>query len=276
MKSDTTAKRILLTAAALFSISGFILRYFQLKGELLPDGSLAAGACLHRVLAIVTVCFAVGIAILLWKLPKLSSWKQCFQPRPAYEILHLLAAGFLLIGNVVLWIQGSSPASAYLSTSPGFSTFLNHALPPLGIVAAVCLGAFAVVSQTGKRPSPLLYMCMSLYLIIRLIVCFQAWNTDPSIYDYCYMLLAAISTMLAAFQLAGFSFDKGKRRITLFWTLTAALFCCISLADAFYDGELGSILVMLALLLTNSVSTVQLLSASSSAEESAVSDVETE
>lgn len=264
MKSDSTAKRILLAAAILFSISGFILRFFQLAGELLPDGSLAEGAFLHRILAIISLCFIVGVAILLWKLPKLVSWKQCFEPKLIYEILHMIAAGFLLIGNVVLWIQGASPAGAYVSTSPGFSSFLNHALPPLGIAAAVCLGAFAAILQTGKRPSPLLYMCMSLYLIIRLIVCFQAWNTDPSIYDYCYMLLAAICTMLSAFQLAGFSFDKGKRRITLFWTLSSAFFCCISLADAVHDGELGSMLVMLALLLTNTASSIQLLFAADS------------
>ena len=339
MKSNSIEKRVLLITAAVFSISGLLLRYLQITGEILPDGSLVKGAFLHYILLALTVCFIVGTAVLLRRMPKTVSWKQSFRPMPAFALLHILAAGLLLIGNVVLLIEGPAPASPYVVTSPGFSSFLNRALPVLGIAAAVCLGVFVFRAQAGQRPSPLLYMCaslylvirlivcfqawntdpsihdycymllaaictmlaafqlagfsfdrgksrmtlfwtlcsvlfcsMSLYLIIRLIVCFQAWNTDPSIYDYCYMLLAAICTMLAAFQLAGFSFDKGKRRITLFWTLSSVFFCCISMADAVHDGDLGSMLVMLALLLTNTASSIQLLFAADSGNEAADSD----
>ena len=259
MKSNFPAKRILLTAAILFSIAGFAVRYLQLTNELLPDGTLTSGAYLHYVLAILTVCFAAGIAILLWKMQKVTSWRQCFPPKFGYEIVHLLAAGLLLIGNAVLFIQSSSPENAWVAANPFIGTFIGRLLPFFGVAAAVCLGIFAVKCQSGQRPSPAFYMIFSLYLIIRLIVCFQSWNTDPSVNDYCYALLAAICTMLSAFQLAGFSFDRGKRRIALFWTLTSVLFCSISLADAIYDGGLGTLLVVSALLVTNITSSLQLL-----------------
>lgn len=272
MKSNSTEKRILLSGAAVFSLSGLILRFLQLKNELLPDGSLAEGAFLHHILLILSICFVIGISVLLWRLPRLTSWKQCFPPKPVYEILHLAAAVLLLVGNAAVLIGGPSQDSVYIVSAPGFSSFLNRILPILGIAAAVCLGVFAWKCRTGSRPSPLLYMCVSLYLIIRLIVCFQAWNTDPSIHDYCYMLLAAICTMLATFQLAGFCFDKGKRRITLFWTLTSVFFCSMSLADAIGDGSLGTVFITLALLLTTAVSSLQLLFCSETVKEEAAAE----
>ena len=102
-------------------------------------------------------------------------------------------------------------------------------------------------------------MIASVYLVVRLIVCFQEWNIDPSVHDYCFQLLAAICCMLAAFQLAGFSFDKGKRRMSLFWSLSAVVFCGISAADMLLRGAADGILVNFALLLSMSVSSAQLL-----------------
>ena len=94
---------------------------------------------------------------------------------------------------------------------------------------------------------------MSVYLIVRLIVNFQKWSTDPSLNDFVYHLFAAISCMLAAFQLAGFSFGKGKRRITLFWSLCAVYFSAISIVDCLC-GRAND-----ALLLTMAASSLQLL-----------------
>ena len=102
-------------------------------------------------------------------------------------------------------------------------------------------------------------MIASIYLVVRLIVYFQEWNIDPSIHDYAFQLLAAICCMLAAVQLAGFSFDKGKRRMTLFWALSAVVFCGITTADMLVRGSAHDTLVNSGLLVSLAVSSGQLL-----------------
>ena len=121
-------------------------------------------------------------------------------------------------------------------------------LPPLGVVSALCFIVFAVLRMMHKKPSPLLFMVASLYLIVRLIVCFQVWNTDPSIHDYAFQLLAAICCMLGCFQLAGFSFDRGHLRMCLFWTLGATAFCAFTVADTLHAGVLSNLLINAAFL----------------------------
>ncbi|MBE6928121.1 MAG: hypothetical protein E7467_06500 [Ruminococcaceae bacterium] len=238
-------------------IVGCVARYFQRKYELLADGSLKDGAYLHTVLLILSLLFVAGSIACLWKQASNVSHTQFTHH---FGIFSLLAAGaaLLLIGNTLLLLSGQEPTSIYVASAPGFSAFLNKLLPPLGIAAALCVFCFVYRCFYQKKPSPLLYMCLSLYLIVRLIVRFQAWNTDPSVHDYCYALLANIATMLASFHIAGFSFDKGKRRMSLFWLMCSALFCSITLADTFYDGDLGELFVHLALLLCSIGNCLQL------------------
>lgn len=252
-----TLKRCL-PAFFFFPLACCVLRYLQRSTELLADGSLAEGAFLHRVLPLVSVCFAVGVVILFWKLERHTSHASLFCSRPLMIAL-IAASAVLLLGNVLLWIGGSDSTGQYAATSPALSEFLTKLLPPLGIAAAVCIVVYACRCLCGAPPSALLYMCASLYLVVRLIVRFQAWNTDPSIHDYCYALLAAICTMLAAFHFAGFCLNCGKRRMTLFWQVCSVHFCCIALADAVCAGDLSELLIIASLLLINAFNAVQLL-----------------
>lgn len=251
-------KSIICLPVLFFSVFCCFFRYMQRSTELLADGSLVEGAYLHRILILVPLCAIVACIIFLWKLTKHTSWKQFYNHKILVAVL-FGAAGLLAIGNVLLWLSGRAPQSIYVAAAPGLPEFMSKLLPPLGLLAAVCIGIFAYNCYLNKKPSPLLYMCVSLYLTIRLIVCFQAWNTDPSIHDYCYALLANIFAMLAAFHLAGFSFDSGKRRMTLFWTIGAFLFNCITLADAIYDGDLAQLLVHSAFILITAINCSQLL-----------------
>ena len=144
--------------------------------------------------------------------------------------------------------SGASAAAVVVTQSPEVSLALAKILPPLGIVSAICFIAFAVLRMMDRKPTPLLFMIASVYLIVRLIVCFQVWNTDPSIHDYAFQLLAAICCMLGCFQLAGFSFDRGHLRMCLFWTLGATAFCAFTVADTARDGTLSNVLVNAAFL----------------------------
>ena len=78
---------------------------------------------------------------------------------------------------------------------------------------------------------------------------------------YLISLLTLICAMLSAFQLAGFCFDRGKRRLCLFWTLSAVYFQSISLADAFKNGGGADKLSALGLWLLLALGAWQLLHA---------------
>ncbi|MGN1306721.1 MAG: hypothetical protein ACI4V3_03545 [Faecousia sp.] len=259
MKKTIQTQWCLVALALLISVAGAILRGRQLLYELQPDGSLAAGSSMHIVLPILSGVWLAGAIALLLPLAKKTQWSECFHASVVPNLLQLFAAGMLIVGNVLLWIEGRQPTTAFATQSPAVSEALSAMLAPLGILSAVCIGAFAVFCLRGKRPSPLLYMIASIYLVVRLIVCFQEWNVDPSVHDYAFRLLAAICCMLATFQLAGFSFDRGKRRMSLFWSLSAVVFCSITVADTLLGGVADEALINFGLLLSLGVSSGQLL-----------------
>lgn len=262
MKKTFRPQWYLVFVTLFVSLVGVVVRWQQINSELLPDGGLAEGSFLHYILLAFIAILFVSLILSIRLLPKKNSWSQVFSPNFLANGLHLVSAAGLAMGNVILWINGRQSATFLATLSPEVSRALASVLPPLGILAAVCLAVFAVLSTLQKRPSPLLYMIVSLYLVLHLIVCFQDWNTDPSVHDYGFQLMAAICCMLGAFQLAGFSFEKGRLRLTLFWTLCATAFSCISIADTVLKGTVDSTLINLSLFLTMAVSSGQLLAAS--------------
>lgn len=259
MKKTMKPQWFLLPITLLLTLAAAIVRRQQLLREILTDGSLADGSKLHYVLAALCLLWLVAAAACLLPLEKRPQWQQSFSAAIVPNALQLVAAVCLCSGNVVLWVHGYQPVTALASQTPVILNLLYRLLPPLGILSAVCIAAFAVCSLLDRKPSPLLYMAASVYLVIRLIICFQQWNIDPSIHDYCFQLLAAICCMLAAFQIAGFCFDRGKRRMTLFWSLGTVLFCGISMADMLLRGSTDALLINGSLLLSMLVSSVQLL-----------------
>lgn len=246
-----------LVFAAVFALCGALLRCVQLKRELLIYGSV--GTRSSTALSVLTLLFLALLPLFLRPLKKRGDCSQVFPPAAVPCALQLLAAAGLIVGNLLLWLGDSEPIAAVYVQSPEVTRVLSAMLPPLGVVSGLCIGAFALACKAGRRPTPLLYMVASVYLIVRLILCFQSWNTDPSIWNYCFQLLAAISCMLATFQLAGFSFGKGRRRVSLYWCLCAVVFCSINVPDTILRSGADDIIVNFSLLLSLSVSSVQLL-----------------
>ena len=272
-----TSRWLLLALTFCVAVAGFLIRRQQLISELMQDGSLAEGSYLHILLIVLTGILFVGLIAFLYPLDKKEGWQQVFPAACVPNLFLLLSAVTLIVGNVILWLQGNAPSVAVITQSPEVSRLLARLLPPLGIVCAICFAVFAILRMMNRNPSPLLYMIASLYLIVRLIVCFQVWNTDPSIHDYAFQLLAAICCMLGCFQLAGFSFDRGHLRICLFWTLCATAFCGFTAADTLRSGSLSNILINFAFLLSMATSSVCLLCTESTpAEETGIEEAETE
>ncbi len=263
MNQDTAKlKSVLAGITVLFSLCGFLLRSYQLKWELLYDGSLTDGAFVHRVLPLLCVLFLAGTAFLLFRaLGKLPKHEQCFAPCTVTTVVQILAGLCLFGGNLYLQLMGRDPVPEYVVIS---ETMLQL-LPWAGMLAGVCLILYSVAALRETTPSPLFYMIISLYLVLRLLICFQEWNTDPSVHHYGYQLLAVICSMLGSFQLAGFGFEKGRRRMSLFFAIGAVLFCTITVADLMEN--LSECLVNLAFLGSMTTSAARLLFADEPTEE---------
>ncbi len=260
--------KVILILTLLFSVAGFFLRRSQLARELLEGGFLAQGSYLHIVLLVLTVIFIAGLIVLLLPLEKKTDHSSVFSPAPLPNSLLLLSSIGLLAGNLLLLLTGGS-SPAFNVNAPKMIAVLSDLQAPLGLLAAGCIAAFAICCLYRKKTSALLYMTASIYLVVRLIVHFQNWNTDPSIHDYAYQLLAAICAMLGTFQLAGFSFDKGKRRMSLFWCLCAVFFCGITVADTLRSAAIEELLVNASLLVFLLASSLQLLFCKGASEEKA-------
>lgn len=256
MKSTSRLRWPILILTLLAAVAGFFLRRSQLAATL-PDG--APGNRAHIYLLILSVAVAVVLAVLLFPLTRQRSWKSVFAYKPAFHLLLLAAAVALLVGNLLLWIIGLPELPVEALTAPAISRALGKILAPFGVLSALCIALFALRGLYGKRPSALFYIAATLYLVVRLILSFQRWNTDPWIHDYCYELMAYLCCTLAVVQLAGFCFDAGKRRITLFWCLMGTVFSTMTVADHLHSGSVVENLINIALLLILLTGGLQLL-----------------
>lgn len=255
MKKFPRIQVLILIVLALASIAGFFLRRYQLVHELQANGSLANGSYMHILLSAAAALLVVFLIFALRPLPKKSTCSEVFPTTILPGIMQIVCVTGLLIGNSILLPTGASSSS----TTNVFFAVMEKALPLLGILCAICIAAFAILRISGRKPSPLLYMVASVYLIVRLILDFQQWGTDPSVHDYAFSLLADICCMIGTYQLAGFSFGRGKRRLTLFWTLCAVFFCAITLADTLHSSHVANTLITFSLGCSLLVSSMQLL-----------------
>lgn len=106
-----------------------------------------------------------------------------------------------------------------------------------GVIAGVCMILAGVSRLEGKRPSPLLHILVCVSVILRLIVSFQGWSTDPQFQDYAVQMLALVCMMLFAYHRAACDAGLINRRRTVFFELAALYFCLASLSD----GDMGLI-----------------------------------
>lgn len=135
------------------------------------------------------------------------------------------AAVCLLISSVLLAVQRTQTTDLLVAAA--------------GLVTVVCWTAAAMARYLGKRAPSAVFLFPAVFYIVNLICQFRFWMRDPAISDYCYDLFALICTMCAVFHLGGYSFDKGGRRITAFFTMTGVFFSLVALAGASTAGKLG-------------------------------------
>ena len=256
MKKLMNSQGLLLVLTALMAFLASVLRRYQLGNELLNDGTLLPGSKMQVILPILLALYAAVLIVLLRPLRKKRSWQEVFPPMPILNGIQIFCALLLFIGNIFTLVKPSDSAQQLVSA---FSVVLTRIRPWMGFAAALCMAAFAGMRMSRQKPTPVLYMVVSIYLVVRLILSFQSWNTDPSIHDYALRLLAAICCMLGTYQLAGFCLDVGRRRMTAFWTLCATVFSAVGFVDSVFHGDTGEAFVSLGMCIFMLVSSIQVL-----------------
>lgn len=129
--------------------------------------------------------------------------------------------------SAALALTGGS-AAMFLSPAREF----DRGLAVLGILAAVSWIVQAACSYRGKKPHAAIYFLPVICWGVRLVRDFRVWSRDPVILDYCYSLLALIFALCAMLELGAFAFDRGRRRLTAFFTLGGIFFTAAAMAGA--------------------------------------------
>ena len=186
----------------------------------LPTAVLIAAAAVYLILAVVCALRSPGRSGQYGVLRYGRSGIGC----------SMAAALMIGLGTILEFV-------ATLQSGPGLAAPI---LAILGMVA--CIGMFVAAGdrrQEGKRHHSAEVLPV-FFLLIKLALNFRSWSTDPIILDYCFLLFALIFALLAFFLGAGFVFDAGKPRQTLFFAMGAVFFCAAAVAEGLMKLDLST------------------------------------
>lgn len=137
------------------------------------------------------------------------------------------AIGTLCAGASVLW-----HAVDHLGS--------NEILPGIvGVAAGVSLVYLAYCRATEQRSRFLVWTGVTAYLMVRLMLKYQTWSSEPQLLSYCFPMLASVCMTLALYYRAAFCMNVGSRRGYVFFTQMGAFFCMAALPvefDPIYVG----------------------------------------
>lgn len=202
-------KRIwILLGTGLTAAAGFVLRGWQARRGLVP-GDVSVWC-----LGLLCAAAAAALAAVCRGLEKREVYTESFSSGTAELAVSLAGAALVLAGALLGLLRGE-----------------GRLVPALGVLAALCFGATAWQRSRGTVPLYVFHAAPCLYLVVKLILEFKQWSVDPAVLDYCFDLFFAISAMCAVFHLGSFCFDKGQRRVSVFWCLSCVVFAAVGLAD---------------------------------------------
>lgn len=247
----TMRKEILLPAVAVVGgLAGFGLRWWELATAFEPDTGLpiAGAPATYTPIAFSVVMAAVLLILSLTvKYPQFQGYGQAFAAKnnTLYATVGVLA-GFLLIGAGGLMVYDFAMG--------------NNTIYTRLIVAVMAVASGLCVMTTvrdnfkgtgsGKYSVPLLIPAFT--FCVWLIAAYQVRAGDPVQLDYVYELFAIITGLLGLYFIAGFSFDKGKCGVAVFFSLLGVYFSLVTLADQHDWGTLALYGFTILYLLTSS------------------------
>ena len=160
---------VLLVSTVLMAALAALLRRYQLGKELLNDGTLLPGSKMQVILPILLALYAAAVIVLLRPLRKKRSWQEVFPPMPLLNGVQIFCALLLFVGNISTLTKPAGSAQQLVSA---FSVVLTRIRPWMGFAAALCMAAFAGMRMSRQKPTVVLYIAVSVYLVVRLILSF--------------------------------------------------------------------------------------------------------
>lgn len=189
------------------------LRLHLLNNGLDEKGLLTPGNPSTTALWVLTAAY---LAVLLFLVQKLGANGTFSDNFPACKLRGILS---VLGGAVLVFESGTQLAAQPL-------------IGILGALAGISMVIAGLCRFGGKRPIPVFHILVCVFYIIRLILSFRGWSSDPQLEDYAMQLLASVCLMLFAMHRASCDADIINRRRTAFFGLAAVYFCVASLSDA--------------------------------------------
>ena len=231
----SATKRSCCLAVVITSLCGLAAEYVNLTAGVDESGIPITGHI--SVYALSAICIvSVIIYILLSRgLPRRTTRKESISFSFPMMLCGMVSALLLLCDSLITLLTGSGAISLILGL--------------LGILGSV--GLFLASAIFGgylrRNPAPGLVACT--YLVVRLMLNFKEWSTDPIILDYFVLLFALAFSLLGIYRCFGFDFGLGRPRQTLFHSCAAIFFCALALLRGLMTGSVSTILTFLGLLL---------------------------
>lgn len=241
-------KKLPLILTLLGGAVGFALRKWQLTAGFEPDTRLPIpGAPSALLLVALSVVIAAGLLLLLWPGKGSAPAEVAFsaaRDNTLYLTAAVLAGFLLLLSTGFELFTFTSAYGAAGEDVNQVSRVASMVLPPLRILFCVvglpCTLLWARKLYRGgdvREQLPLLELC--LLFCLWLITDYQSRAADPIIMDYVYEVFAIVCSLLGLYYLAGWSFQTGKPRRTIFFCLMGSYFSLVTLADAHTGAEMA-------------------------------------
>lgn len=213
---------------------GTLLRWWTIGAGPDKEGLYAPQPVAWTLLWIVTILTLTAVVVLSAKLKNPGKYADNF---PA-SLPGAIGAGLAALG--VGFNRLVFPISV--------ANLLSILTSLLGIVTFAVLVLSALNRYQGKKPPFFVHAVPCIFFALRIFLLARVWSNAPQVSVFLFPFLASICVMLASYQLACFDVNLGKRRASLFWSLSAVYFCLLALPGSdeplFYIG-------MAAWLLTN-------------------------
>ena len=185
----------------------------------------------------IAVTIACGIALVLFLLVSFKS--KGLQGGALYTAPSKVRA-LLLLGSAAAILFSSmlhlkTVMDVYATGVSLLSCFLELILVVLSVPTVVSAAFLAKDAKegAGRSHGSLTVLFPVLYGWFWLIDVFRRHSPNPILWEYLFLMMAAVFLLLAAFGCAGFSFGDGKPRFTVFSCLCALFLAPISLVSYF-------------------------------------------
>lgn len=228
-------KHISLLLLTLATVLAFVLRFWQQSAALDSQGLYISGHPATLVLLGASGLFVLLFLILSRLSPGRGRDHQVLTYGPISTAMAFVGGLSILLGVVLDGFSNEQDIWGLL-------------LLVLGILAAISMVVLALLRQKGNQ-IPLWELLPIFYLLLRLVFLFKSWSTDPMILDYCFKLLALVTGLLGGYGAAGFCFDLGQPRKTLFYSSCGVFFSAMAVADSLQEGSINALFSDLGLML---------------------------